>query len=81
MYLTRHFLANEDVTGCSVHKISVLDNQAEFQTLTLFYSRYFGVPRRNTNMAAPYKALLILQKLYFATTDTFTKKLKSNNFA
>ena len=33
MYLTRHFLANEDVTGCSVHKIRVPDVNVILQSL------------------------------------------------
>ena len=42
---------------CSVQIISRLDSQSKFQIFTLFSGRHVGVPRRYTNMAAPYWAL------------------------
>ena len=42
---------------CSVQIISRLDSQSKFQMFTLFSGRHVGVPRRYTNMAAPYWAL------------------------
>ena len=44
---------------CSVQIISRLDRQSKFQMFTLFSGRNVGVPRRYTNMAAPYWALKI----------------------
>ena len=44
---------------CSMQIISRLDSQSKFQMFTLFSGRHVGVPRRYTNMAAPYWALLI----------------------
>ena len=42
---------------CSVQIISCLDSQSKFQMFTLFSRRHVGVPRRYTNMVAPYLAL------------------------
>ena len=40
------------------HQYSSIDSQSKFQIFTLFSRCNVGVPRRNTNMAAPYWALL-----------------------
>ena len=41
----------------SLPTISRLDSQSKLKMITLFSSRYVGVPQRYSNMAAPYWAL------------------------
>ena len=57
---------------CSVQIISRLDSQSKFQMFTLFSGRYVGVPRRYTNMAAPYWAPQICAE-HFDEYLTFSK--------
>ena len=49
---------------CSVQIISRLDSQSKFQMFALFSGRHVGVPRRYTNIAAPYLGSLNLCRIF-----------------